>query len=202
MTAPDNKPVRPAETDKVADAATISGADKAQLRRQLLAARRALDAETRALAAIAIGLKLQRWCATHQTKQLGVYWPIAAEPDLRASFAVLQQQGVQLALPIVTGRDAPLQFARWVPGQAMRRDEFGVQVPAEPELVPLPGVLLIPCVGFNAQRFRLGYGGGFYDRTLACTPRPATLGIAYGCLQAEFTADAHDIALDQILTEK
>lgn len=202
MTAPDNIPLRLADTAEVATTPAGQPTGKAGLRRHLLATRRALDAETRALAAIAIGLKLQGWCARHQPASLGVYWPIAAEPDLRASFGILHRQGVQLALPLVTAPDTPLQFARWSPGQAMQRDAFGVQIPEEPEFVPLPDVLLIPCVGFNAERFRLGYGGGYYDRTLDCTPRPLTLGIAYACLQTEFAPGVHDIALDEILTER
>ena len=202
MTAPDNIPLRPADMAKVATATPGQASTKAELRRHLLAARRELDAESRALAAITIGLKLQGWCARHRPASLGVYWPIAAEPDLRASFDVLHGQGLQLALPLVTAPDAPLQFARWIPGQAMQRDAFGVQVPLDPEFVPLPDVLLIPCVGFNAERFRLGYGGGFYDRTLDCTPRPITLGIAYACLQTDFAPGVHDIALDEILTER
>jgi 5,10-methenyltetrahydrofolate synthetase len=60
---------------------------------------------------------------------------------------------------------------------------------------------LIPCAGFSPQRTRLGYGGGFYDRTLAVTPRPLAIGIAYQCLAASFAADPHDIALDAIITE-
>jgi 5,10-methenyltetrahydrofolate synthetase len=60
----------------------------------------------------------------------------------------------------------------------------------------------VPCLGFNAQRYRLGYGGGFYDRTLAPLPRPATAGVAYACLEAQFGHAAHDIALDAILTEQ
>jgi 5-formyltetrahydrofolate cyclo-ligase len=61
--------------------------------------------------------------------------------------------------------------------------------------------LLIPCVGFNTARFRLGYGGGFYDRTLALSPRPFALGIAYQLSRAEFAAQAHDVAMDTVLTE-
>jgi 5,10-methenyltetrahydrofolate synthetase len=62
--------------------------------------------------------------------------------------------------------------------------------------------VLLPCVGFNGQRMRLGYGGGFYDRTLAAVPRPLALGVAYSCARADFAGEAHDIALDAIFTER
>jgi 5-formyltetrahydrofolate cyclo-ligase len=76
-----------------------------------------------------------------------------------------------------------------------------VAVPADLRMVARPGALLIPCLGFNGGRFRLGYGGGYYDRTLAQQPRPVTAGIAYNCLAAEFASAAHDVALDLVLTE-
>ncbi|UUZ56730.1 hypothetical protein LP419_17725 [Massilia sp. H-1] len=68
-------------------------------------------------------------------------------------------------------------------------------------MVARPGALLIPCVGFNGERFRLGYGGGYYDRTLAPAPRPVTAGVAYQCLAADFASAPHDVALDRVLTE-
>ncbi|HTN67184.1 MAG TPA: 5-formyltetrahydrofolate cyclo-ligase, partial [Burkholderiaceae bacterium] len=122
------------------------------------------------------------------------------EPDLAPAYATLAMRGVQLALPVVVARAAPLRFAHWIPGAPLVVGTFDVPVPREPTWVD-PPTLLVPCLGFNSARMRLGYGGGFYDRTLAGAPRPATIGIAYGCLQAEFEAAPHDIALDCILTE-
>ncbi len=78
---------------------------------------------------------------------------------------------------------------------------MGVQVPAASSAEVAPELLLIPCVGFNQERFRLGYGGGFYDRTLAARPRPRAIGVAYECSRAEFSVEAHDIALDAVVTE-
>ena len=68
-------------------------------------------------------------------------------------------------------------------------------------MVARPPVLLIPCLGFNAQGYRLGYGGGYYDRTLAGAPRPQTVGVAYACLRADFASAPHDVALDLVITE-
>ena len=78
---------------------------------------------------------------------------------------------------------------------------MGIAVPAPPRTVVQPQALLVPCVGFNADRIRLGYGGGFYDRTLENMPRPLTIGIGYACAQADFDAAPHDVALDMIVTE-
>jgi len=77
---------------------------------------------------------------------------------------------------------------------------MGVTVPGNVHLVERPPALLVPCLGFNADGYRLGYGGGFYDRTLEEKPRPATLGIAYACQQAPFGHAPHDVALDVIVT--
>jgi 5-formyltetrahydrofolate cyclo-ligase len=74
-------------------------------------------------------------------------------------------------------------------------------VPSPPQVIVQPQALLIPCVGFNRQRMRLGYGGGYYDRTLAASPRPLAIGIAYRGSLATFAADPYDIALDAIITE-
>lgn len=132
---------------------------------------------------------------------VGVYWPLAGEPDLQPAYTTLAARGVKLALPVVLDRQAPLAFAEWLPGEAMHKDGMGVAVPASLRMVALPPALLIPCLGFNAHRVRLGYGGGYYDRTLEQQPRPATAGVAYACLAAEFDGDAHDVALDVMFTQ-
>jgi 5,10-methenyltetrahydrofolate synthetase len=132
---------------------------------------------------------------------LGVYWPLRGEPDLAAAYAALAVAGVALVLPVVLARDAPLGFAAWTPGEPMTVDTMGVAVPAALRMVAAPPLLLVPCLGFNAQGYRLGYGGGYYDRTLATLPRPRTAGVVYACMRAGFGAAAHDIALDAVLTE-
>jgi 5,10-methenyltetrahydrofolate synthetase len=83
----------------------------------------------------------------------------------------------------------------------MVKDAYGVMVPQDVSEIVTPDALLVPCVGFNAANYRLGYGGGFYDRTLAVSSRPLAVGIAYACCRAEFTGDVHDIALDDVITE-
>jgi 5-formyltetrahydrofolate cyclo-ligase len=174
---------------------------KILLREALLHARRELAPADRTAAAGAIENAVIGWWERQRPASLGVYWPIRGEPDLRPLYAALQARGVQLALPVVDDdSERPLRFLAWTPGEALLEDRFGAAAPARQNAL-LPAALLIPCVGFNAQRVRLGYGGGFYDRMLAQTPRPLTLGVAYDCAEVRFDGEAHDIALDAIVTE-
>jgi 5-formyltetrahydrofolate cyclo-ligase len=178
--------------------------EKPVLRRMLLARRQAIEPEVRAQWDAASGALLIDWwnanTERHALHVLGVYWPIRGEPELHASYARLVASGVQLALPSVVAKDAPLRFLAWTPGDALVKDAFGVAIPAIPKEVR-PDALLIPCVGFNRECVRLGYGGGFYDRTLAWSPPSFAVGVGYACSLATFEAAAHDIPLDAILTE-
>ncbi len=175
---------------------------KADLRARLLAARRALDPAARAAWDRAIGERVVRWWRAARPAALGVYWPLAGEPDLAPAYGELERLGARLLLPVVMARHAALEFAHWRIGEAMVKDAMGVAVPAELRIAAAyPPALLVPCLGYNGRGYRLGYGGGFYDRTLARVPRPQTVGIAYSNLQVAFDGDAHDVALDRIVTE-
>ena len=176
-------------------------ADKTALRRHLIAARRNIATAQRDRHDSAIASHVADWWRAHPVAVLGVYWPIRHEPDLRAAYAQLAAAGVQLALPIVIAPDAPLQFAAWVPGAPLVKDAFGVSVPAAPWVMVQPQALLIPCVGFTHAGIRLGYGGGFYDRTLANPAHPLAIGIAYACTRTDFNAAVYDVAMDAIITE-
>lgn len=131
---------------------------------------------------------------------LGVYLPIRGEPDLAPAYRQLHAAGILLALPVVREKAAPLVFIAWQPDDPVTTGTFGTTVPQGRTEVT-PDALLLPCVGFNKDRFRLGYGGGFYDRTLDTIPRARTLGVAYDCTEAVFGHEPHDIALDAIVTE-
>lgn len=175
---------------------------KAPLRQQLLQRRRAIDAASKAAWDKAIGARILDWWQNAQPATLGVYWPLRDEPDLHATYAQLAARGARLLLPVVLEKDAALAFAEWQIGEALVKDAMGVAVPQNLRLqADCPAALLVPCLGYNGGRYRMGYGGGYYDRTLARTPRPQTLGIAYQCLQSDFAQDSHDVALDQIITE-
>ena len=178
--------------------------DKAVLRKSLAALRAGLQAPQKAHWDAAIAARVLVWWRTIHAGSagpLGVYWPLRGEPDLSVAYAELAAGGVRLVLPVVLARDAALGFAEWKPGEALVKDAMGVAVPSLLRMVARPPVLLIPCLGFNAQLYRLGYGGGYYDRTLAAAPRPRTAGVAYACLRADFSSAPHDVALDTIITE-
>ncbi|HEY1148479.1 MAG TPA: 5-formyltetrahydrofolate cyclo-ligase [Pseudoduganella sp.] len=195
MTSATRIPRNPAELP------ASSAQTKADLRRSLLAERRAVPAETRAQWDRQLCANIVKWWEGSGVDALGVYWPLRDEPDLHAAYAELSRRGVRLLLPVVVQRDTALEFASWEIGEAMVKDGMGVAVPAHLRIEPYPPALLVPCLGFNSGGFRLGYGGGFYDRTLARDPRPATVGVAWSCLEVEFGVDNHDIALDIVVTE-
>lgn len=178
--------------------------DKTALRKLLALTRTELAAPQKAQWDAAIGARVLAWWREQQEAaagSIGVYWPLRGEPDLSPAYAELANSGVRLSLPVVLARDAALGFAEWEPGEAMVKDKMGVAVPALLRMIARPPALLIPCLGFNAGRYRLGYGGGFYDRTLEAMPRPRTVGVAYACQLTQFASAAHDVALDLIITE-
>jgi 5-formyltetrahydrofolate cyclo-ligase len=134
---------------------------------------------------------------------LGLYWPIRGEIDLREFARRHIEAGGVVGLPVVVQDAAPVEFWRWRPGVPMTRGHWNIPVPPRRDLVH-PDALVVPLVGFDAARYRLGYGGGFYDRTLAAaTPRPHTVGIAFA--DAELPSihpQPHDIPMDVIATER
>ncbi|WP_455778053.1 5-formyltetrahydrofolate cyclo-ligase, partial [Burkholderia stabilis] len=112
--------------------------------------------------------------------------------------------GGRAALPVIDEQHAPLAFHAWDAHTPMREGHHRIPEPAS-GIVVVPDLLLIPCVGFDPQRYRLGYGGGYYDRTLAAWPGdtpPVTVGIAYeACRVDALPAEAHDLALCWIVTD-
>lgn len=174
---------------------------KSRLRQDLLARRQAIVPAVRAEWDAIIGKYLKHLLERQPAQSIGVFWPMRSEPDLRQTFEEWSAAGLQLALPVVIDPELPLKFLAWAPGDALEKDAMGVWVPASAGRVVAPELLLVPCVGYNRDRFRLGYGGGFYDRTLAAEPRPQAIGVAYACARADFAVQAHDIALDAVVTE-
>lgn len=180
-----------------------SGQNRAKqtLRDTLLAQRRAMSDAARTEADALLAARVLAWCDAHGVSSLGVYHPIRREPDLLVAYNALSARGVHLALPVVLAADAPLVFRRWQPGDALHKDALGTLVPDSTAAQVQPQALLVPCLGFTASRLRLGYGGGFYDRTLAATPRPLAVGVCHGFGLVDFAGEAHDIALDLVLTD-
>lgn len=174
---------------------------KSSLRQHLIAQRQAIPAAVREEWNAAIGKHLHHLLERQPARFIGVFWPMRSEPDLRQLFDEWSAAGLQLALPVVIDPDCPLKFLAWAPGDPLVKDAMGVWVPAASTKEVTPELLLVPCVGYNSDRFRLGYGGGFYDRTLAAMPRPRAIGVAYTCSRAEFAVESHDIPLDAVVTE-
>lgn len=131
------------------------------------------------------------------------YWPIKGEPDLRPLMGELHDAGVTVALPLVETKAAPLTFRRWTPGTRMVRGDWNIPVPPPDAPVVTPEIALAPLIGWTADGYRLGYGGGYFDRTLAAlTPKPFVIGIGFEAAQlTTIFPQPHDIPLDLILTE-
>lgn len=133
---------------------------------------------------------------------IAFYAAIQGEVDLSASMHRAVDAGAVVALPVVVAKDQPLVFRVWTPQAVMEPGVWGILVPRDgPEVDP--DLLLIPVVGFDDARFRLGNGGGFYDRTLAArVPRPRAVGIGFDCLRLPtIRPQAHDLPMDLVITE-
>ena len=132
------------------------------------------------------------------------YYPITKEPDIAPLMHEWYAAGVAVCLPRVITPDAPLEFYLWQPNVRLSMDEAGIYAPpANPETRVTPKQIFIPCLGLDKAGYRLGYGGGYYDRTLALLPEVKTIGVLYsGQLLEDIRPQAHDIALDGWITEK
>jgi len=132
------------------------------------------------------------------------YRPIRTEIDPTPLMEALGARGARLCLPVIEGEGRPLAFREWRPGAAMMPGPFGAEVPRSGEWLT-PGALIVPLVGFDAQGWRLGYGGGFYDRTLAglrAGPGAVALGLAYAAQEVPAVPrEPTDERLDAVATE-
>jgi 5-formyltetrahydrofolate cyclo-ligase len=170
------------------------------LRAKLLAAR--LELADRDARSRIVSDRLARWLRTMPLQRLAFYWPTRGEPDVTAAITtwLAEDSGRIAALPVIAGQ--LLEFAPWQPRMPMKAGAFGIQIP-ETAVRIKPQLLVIPCVGIDQLRYRLGYGGGFYDRTLAAfSVRPSTVGIAFDCGRVKnIDPQPHDIQLDLGITE-
>lgn len=141
--------------------------------------------------------------APHAGRVLSGYMPMRTEISPLAAMRAHAATG-PVCVPVIQGKGLPLRFARWSPGCAMAEGEFGAQVPAVPDWLE-PAVLIVPLVAFDRRGGRLGYGGGFYDRTLAglrARGPVLAVGFAFGGQEAEaLPLEATDQPLDLIVTE-
>ena len=176
--------------------------ERRTLRKNLLQQRRKIDPDLRRQWDDALAQRVVAWCEKESPTSLAVYSPIQSEPDLSRCYAHLSAMGIVLAFPLVNTKNAPLQFLAWQVGDLMTTDEFGIPVPSQRDRLITPDAILIPCVGFNDRNYRLGYGGGFYDRTLSMLQDAIPLGVAYDCQKVDFSESEHDVPMSLILTEK
>ncbi|CAM5785720.1 5-formyltetrahydrofolate cyclo-ligase [Castellaniella caeni] len=194
--------------------------DTAVALRKRLKQRRAAQANAeRDRGALLIRGRLYTWLAGQRTQRresgladirhIAAFWPMAQEPALAPLLRQwAEDESLTVSLPVVTGPDTPLEFHLWTPDAPMRTGAYGIEEPTGP-LAPPPDLVLVPTLGFTRQGDRLGYGGGYYDRTLAALKAAGhpctTIGIAWACgdLSGEpYTPAAHDVRLDAILTDK
>ena len=178
-------------------------AAKATARRAALAARKAAKARAAQTGAEAAAqAHLRAALAAHAGAVLAGYMPIRTEID---PLPVMEAHDGPVAVPVIRGKGQALDFHRWRKGGAMVEGPFGAMVPASPEPL-VPQVLIVPLVGFDTRGFRLGYGGGFYDRSLAALRAAGpviAIGLAYGAQHvAAVPVDAFDQRLDAVVTEE
>lgn len=178
---------------------------KKGLRDAAIAAREAIPPARRATLDRHIGAHLDRLLDASGPRVLGFCWPHRSEPDLRDWVAAwLDQAPHRIAvLPVVVARAAPMIFRRWTPETPLVSDRFGIPHPPDGEAW-LPEALLVPVNAFDRGGFRIGYGGGYFDRTLASlSPRPLAIGIGYECGRvANALPQAHDLPMDWMVTEQ
>ncbi len=131
---------------------------------------------------------------------IGGVWPLPGELDLRPLMAALHARGHHVVLPETPPRGMPLIFRAWSPACTMIAERFGTLRPDGG--VAEPDVIFVPLLAFDSRGYRLGYGGGYYDRTLQALPHARAIGFGYAAQRVEFVPnEAHDIRLSRIATE-
>ena len=173
-----------------------------ETRLRLIEQRLGISPEEHRRASLAIEGCLEEILAALPPQTISAYWPFRAEVDLRPLMERLRGNGWITALPAVTGRRAPMEFLRWTSDTEMDSGVYGIPVPRTRELVR-PDVVIAPLVAFDTMNYRLGYGGGYFDITLAAIhPRPTTIGTGFeiGRLNTIYPMDT-DVPMDLVVTE-
>ena len=172
-------------------------------RDELIQSRMAMPQAAHAAADAAIARRIDTCFDDIEPCLVGAYWPFRREFNVLPVLDRLIAQGFSIALPVVLGKGRPLEFRNWNRETKLASGVYDIPYPAEGEAVH-PKMLIVPLVGFDDDGYRLGYGGGFYDRTLeAMEPRPFCLGVGVelGHL-ATIHPLPHDIPMNAIVTEK
>lgn len=178
---------------------------KPELRAAALARRDALSDADRAAAAMTLAATALP-IPVRPGIVLAGYSPIRGEIDPGPLMETFLLQGARLALPVIVARDAPLAFRLWSPGQRLQRGSFGILEPSRDATEADPDILLVPLAAFDRNCHRIGYGAGFYDRSLADLRAKKALnaiGLAFAVQEVDVVPhDRHDQPLDYVLTER
>ena len=172
-------------------------------RARLIGAREALDAATLERLRLSIDGHLERSFPGLAAAKLAFCWPIRGEYDARPLLHTLRHRGALTALPVVVAPKQPLVFREWHPGVALASGPLGIPFPSASELV-MPTALLLPMVGWDEAGYRLGYGAGFFDLTLASLPkRPVVIGVGYELGKIpSIHPQSWDVPMDWVVTER
>jgi len=187
--------------DQLVDSAVF----RALLRREKIAARLALSPADHADASERVRRQLVGLLAAYPPGVLGFCLAVRGEVDCLPLVTELGVAGWSFVMPVVEVKNAPMRFRCWHPGAPMGTDPHGIPVPMTEESPP-PKILLLPLVAWDADGYRLGYGGGYFDRTLAALEtqgrRPLTIGVGFDLARVDTIRPApHDAPLDFIVTE-
>jgi len=135
---------------------------------------------------------------------VSAYWPFRGEPNLRPFMKMVESRGGRCALPVVVAHGTPLIFRVWATGDPLGRGVWNIPVPKEEAEIVAPDVVIAPVIGFDPACYRLGFGGGFYDRTLAAlSQKPRVFGVGYSLAALPtIYPQWHDIPMDAVVTEE
>ena len=183
------------------DAAGVKRWRKSE-RERLIAERLAIRADLRRQNAERIAARLDDIAQSLAGRIISAYWPLRGEPDLRPWMERVVAHGGSVALPVVVVKNAPLIFRAWTPAARMEHGFWNIPVPTDGAEV-VPDIVIAPVVGFDPDCYRLGYGGGYFDRTLAdFRHSPLVVGVGYAHAQIPtIHPQPHDIPMDRIVTD-
>lgn len=170
-------------------------------RERLIQARLAIPADERTAMSTTIAAQLDAIVGDLSGRIVSLYWPFRGEPDLRPWMTSVVARGGTPALPLVVEKAHPLVFRAYRPGDRLEKGVWNIPIPAEGDPV-IPDIVIAPLVGVDPGNYRLGYGGGFFDRTLASLPaKPLVIGVGYEMQRIPtIHAQSHDIPMDRIVT--